>query len=156
MYACPPDCSVLAKAQAVFAIANQKWGSFEGLQRQRAEAMSRRFEAIEAAKHRAEHWESSAEGQAKVAHEAKHSEEAAAGYSGGSDRRKLMVASLAARGLRLQLDWEQCTDYIRTGVGDPERLADTMAALKWLYDNTDFPSRIQVVSLSRNCAHEAV
>ena len=40
-----------------------------------------------------------------------------------------MVASLTARGLRLRLDWEQCTDYIRTGVGNPECLADIMAAL---------------------------
>ena len=60
-----------------------------------------------------------------------------------------MVASLAARGLRLRLDWEQCTDYNRTGVGNPEHLADTMAALKWLYDDTDFPSRSQLVSPGR-------
>ena len=105
-YDCAPGCNVHAKPQAVVAIANRKWGSFDGLKQQRADTVSRKFAAIEAAKHRAEQWESSDEGQATVAQEAKYSEEAAAGFPGGSDRRKLMVASLAARGLRLRLDWE--------------------------------------------------
>ena len=93
MYDCASDCSVHAQPQAVFAIANQKWGNYEGLKQKRAEAASSKFEAIETAKHRTEQWESSAEGQAMIAQEAKQSEEAAAGFPGGSDRRKLMVAS---------------------------------------------------------------
>ena len=143
--------------QDVIAIAIQKWGSMDGLQQQRARKKTvrkeklvyKKYAKIEAAKQKALEWEASAEGQAQLAQEAKHSEEAAAVIPGGSDRRKLLLDTLTACGLKLRLDSRLCNAYIRTGVGNPDSISDTMSDMKWLFDNTDYSWRSAQVGLSK-------
>lgn len=143
--------------QAVIAIANKRWGSLESLQEQRAIQkdiqMTKKYSAIEAAKQKATEWELAPEGQAWFAKEAKHSEEAAAQIPGGSYRRNLLLDALTARGLRLPPDCQLgtgCRDFIRTGVGSPDLIADTLAGVEWLFDNTGYCS--YKVSISKALA----
>lgn len=98
--------------------------------------MCKTYAKIAAAKQQASAWEASAEGQANLAQEAKHSEAAAAVVPGGSERRKWLLDHLTARGLRLRLDSRVCNEDIRIGVGNVVSTAETMAAMKWLFDNT--------------------
>ena len=147
-YCCASTIVYLTCPQVIIKNANKRWGGLEGLQQLRAaveqqrasqdaEEENNKYAVIEAAKQQVEEWETSAEGQAQFAQEEKHRELAAAAIPGGSGRRKLMLAALAAHGIKVRIDWYQCSQYIRTGVGNPEQLADTMTGSKWLFENTD-------------------
>ena len=70
-------------------------------------------------------------------------------FPGGSERRQLLLDTLAARGLRLRLDSRLCNEHIRTGVGNVVSIAETMAGMKRLFDNTDYSWRSAQVSLSK-------
>lgn len=111
--------------------------------------MTKKYAEIVAAKQKAAEWEASTERQAQLAKEAKRSEEAAAVFPGGPGRRKLLLAALASQGLRLRLDSQLCNAYIRANVGTVDAIADTMAGIEWLFDNTDYPSRCPQVSVSK-------
>ena len=68
---CGVDCMII---QAVLATANQKWGSLEGLQRQRAieeavEEETQRCTGNIAQRQRAQQWEAAAAEQAQLAQE---------------------------------------------------------------------------------------
>lgn len=147
----------MACRQAVVEVANKKWGGLEGLEQLRAAAEQQRasqeeedenkkYAAIEAAKQQLQEWENSAEGQSQFAQEEKHNEMAAATFPGGSARNKLMLAALAAHGIKARIDWSQCKQYIRTGVGNPEEVADIVVASRWLLQDTDYVSRCMEVS----------
>lgn len=87
-------------------------------------------------------------GQAKIAVQLRRSEEAAAKVPGGLSRHKLLLTSLASRGLQLRTDNKICTDYIKQGCDQPEQIADNLFCMKWVLDNTDYSARHQkVISL---------
>ena len=101
------------------------------------------YAAKEAVRQQVEEWETSAEEQAQLAQEKTHHEMAAAKFPGGSARIKLLLAAAAAHGLKGRIDWDKFDCYIRTGVGNPEHLADTMATSRWLHGNTDYAADVE-------------
>ena len=114
------------------------------------------YAKIAAEKEARDRSEASPVGQAKIAAQLRRSEEAAAKVPGGLGRHKLLLTSLASRGLQLRTDDENemCTDYVELGRGQPEEIADALVCMKWYLDNTDYSARQQKV-ISLGILHHA-
>ena len=72
-------------------------------------------------------------------------------------RRNLLLDALKARGLRIRPACQlgtNCRDFIRTGLGDPDLIADTLAGVEWLIDNTDYC--LYKVSISKALALDII
>lgn len=70
------------------------------------------------------------------------------------DRRSVIVAELANKGLALRSDSKLCERYIMYGIGEPDKIAIVMDEMDWLFDNTGYASILSEVRPSRtDCFH---